>query len=223
MARSAGISGVGVAAATAGALLMYAGIRDVPILDALRQVTGGSLPKGNSAIDGTATATATAARAALDSSAGSGGTTAAGGIAQASAVTGGAFPELATAALRYRGVPYVWGGASPTGLDCSGLVQLAFGDCGIKAPRTTYQQQPWKSLVTIPAASASAGDLVFWPGHVAIVVSPGTVVHAPRPGKVVEVVPVGSAGPRGQSPVFKRYVGAKAKTAAPAAPKTAQV
>lgn len=215
---STGISGVGVAAASAGALLMYAGIRDVSVLDALRQVTSGSLPEGNRATQGTPGASTSAARAVLEGGSSAGGITG----ATPAVAAGGGLTQLAQAALRYRGVPYKWGGTTPAGLDCSGLVQLAFHDIGIAAPRTTYQQQPWKALVTIPAASAAAGDLVFWPGHVAIVVAPGTVVHAPRPGKVVEVVPVGSAGPRGQTATFKRYRGATPK--APAAPpKTAQV
>jgi cell wall-associated NlpC family hydrolase len=214
MARNAGISGVGVAAATTGALLMYAGIRDVSVLDTLREVTGGKLPEGNRAREGQPSAAASAARAALAGGA-SGGTS--GGVIPA--VTGGSLPELANAALRYRGVPYRFGGNTPSGLDCSGLVQLSFADIGIQAPRTTYTQQPWRALRTIDASQAGAGDLVYWPGHCAIVVSPGTVVHAPRTGRTVEVVPVGSAGPRGLTPVYKRYVGAKPK----AKPKTAQV
>lgn len=198
---SPGISGAGVAIATAGGLLMFAGIRDVPVLDALRQVVGGQLPEGNKATEGQPTAGTTAARAALDSAN-------AGGVASATPAvlgTGGGLPQLAQAAFRYQGVPYKWGGNTPAGLDCSGLVQLSFSDIGIKAPRTTYQQQPWKALSKISASQAGAGDLVFWPGHVAIVVSSGMVIHAPRPGKVVEVVPVGSAGPRGATPTYRRY------------------
>lgn len=210
MARSAGISGVGVAAATAGALLMYAGIRDVSVLETLREVTSGKLPEGNK--NRQSSTTATAARAALNTTGSAG--VPSGGIVQTSGA--GGFKALADAALRYRGVPYKWGGATAAGLDCSGLVQLAFRDNGIEAPRTTYQQIAWRALTRIDASQAGAGDLVFWPGHVAIVVSPGTVVHAPRPGKSVEVVPVGSAGPRGQTPTYRRYAGAKA------APKTAR-
>lgn len=205
MAQSAGISGLGVAAATAGSLLMYAGIRDVSLLDALRQVTGGSLPKGNA--DGKGAPAVAAAQAVLHGGGASAGTAVpAGGTAVAA---GPGFPALAQAALRYKGLPYVWGATGPDSFDCSGLVQRAFADVGVKAPRTTYQQQPWRALAPITAAQASAGDLVFWPGHVAIVVAPGMVVHAPRPGKTVEVAPVGSAGPRGQSAVYKRYIGAK--------------
>lgn len=212
-AKQAGISGFGVAAATAGALLMYAGIRDVPVLTALREVTGGRLPEGNRAREGEPSPSATAARAVLDR-AGSSGTS--GGIVQ-TGTSGGGLPELAQAALRYKGRPYVLGAVGPNSFDCSGLVMRAFADIGIQSPRTTYTQQPWRALTRISAAEAGAGDLVFWPGHVAIVVAPGTVVHAPRPGKVVEVVPVGSAGPRGTTATYKRYTGAKPKSK----PKTA--
>lgn len=192
------ISGLGVAIAAAGAFLVYVGIRDVPVLQGLREITSGHLPEGKT---GSAEATAvTAARARLDASARpSGGPT----TAPAAASHGG----LAAAALRYRGVPYRWGGESPTGLDCSGLVQLAFRDIGIKAPRTTYTQQPWSALRTIPADQARRDDLVFWPGHVAIMIGPGQVVHAPRPGTVVRVESVATAGPRGTRPTYKRYVG----------------
>lgn len=212
--RSAGISGVGVATAAAGALLMYAGIRDVPLLTALRDVTGGRLPKGNAAKDHTGTsAAATAAFAALhDESVGAGSSSA----VQVS-VSGGALPQLASAALAYRGVPYVLGGNTRAGMDCSGLVFRSFADIGITAPRTTYTQQPWRSLHTIDAAAAGAGDLVFWPGHVAIVVAGGTVIHSPRPGRTVEIVPIAQAMPKGSpKPVYKRY-------GAAAPPKSAQV
>lgn len=215
MARSTGISGVGVGMAAAGALLMYAGIRDVAVLQALREVTGGTLPEGNKAAEGQPTAAVTAAQAALKG-------TAAGGVTSAvpATATGGS-SSLAQAALRYRGVPYRWGGTTSSGLDCSGLVQLAFGDIGIKAPRTTYQQQAWRAVTRITAAQATTGDLVFWPGHVAIMVSPGMVIHAPRPGKVVQVVPVGSAGPRGTTATYRRYGAAAAGTTTK--PKSAQV
>lgn len=211
MASSAGISGIGVATATAGALLMYAGIRDVAILDALREVTGGTLPKGNAESEGQVSASVAAAQAVMAGSAG-------GAASAVPAVAGGGTSRLAQAALRYLGVRYKWGGTTSAGLDCSGLVQLSFSDIGIKAPRTTYQQQPWKALHTISADQAAAGDLVFWPGHVAILVSPGTVVHAPHPGTVVRTESVANAGPRGQRATYKRYGGSGATSPGPAAP-----
>lgn len=201
MARSPGISGIGVGAATLGGLLIYAGVQDLSLLETLRTMTSGRLLKGEPKEEGAGT---TAARAALAGGAASAGS---GGVVQA--VTGGAFPQLATAALKYKGVPYKWGGTTPSGFDCSGLVQYAYGQLGISAPRTTGPQQLWSKHKTISASDAGAGDLVFWPGHVAIVVAPGTVVHAPGTGKLVRTEAVATAGPRGTSPTYKRYVGAK--------------
>ncbi|MER6059479.1 C40 family peptidase [Streptomyces albidoflavus] len=203
MAAGPGVSGIGVAAITAGALLMYAGIQDLSILDTLRTITSGKLPKAEPKEEGPGT---TAARAAL---VGGGGTAGGSGVIQAGATGAGPFPQLAQAALSHRGVPYRWGGTTPAGFDCSGLVQYAYKQLGITAPRTTGPQQVWSQHKTIPAASAGAGDLVFWPGHVAIVVAPGTVVHAPGTGKLVRTEKVETAGPRGTSPTFKRYVGPK--------------
>lgn len=203
---------MGIGIATAGAYLMYVGINDVTLVQGLRDITGGTLPHKGGA-GGVDQSAATTGGSALDRARArlSGGTAAGAGAAAGAlptSVTGGPNAALAQAALKYRGVPYRWGGTDPrTGLDCSGLVVVSFADIGIKAPRTTYTQQPWSALRTISASQAGAGDLVFWPGHVAIVVSPGMVVHAPRPGKVVEVVPVGQAGPRGASATYKRYVG----------------
>ncbi|MFE4960423.1 C40 family peptidase [Streptomyces sp. NPDC056653] len=212
MPKSAGISGAGIAMATAGGYLMYCGIKDVALAQGLRDLTSGTLPQGAAATSGGAVERA-AFRLAGGGGAAAGGGTA--GAVQAGAVSGGPHPELARAALAYLGVRYVWGGTTPNGLDCSGLVQLAFHDIGVSAPRSTYTQEPWTQLQTISAGQAGAGDLVFWPGHVAIVTAPGTVVHAPHPGTVVRTEQVGRAGPVGMSPTYKRYIGAaKPRTAA---------
>ena len=111
---------------------------------------------------------------------------------------------------------YRLGGASRDGIDCSALVQVAFRDgIGVLPPRTTYTQVKWNQLRKVPREDAGPGDLAFWPaggspGHVAIVVDDGrTVIHAPRPGKVVEVVPIGSAFTGGLKPDVYRYVGKK--------------
>ncbi|WP_326829329.1 C40 family peptidase [Streptosporangium sp. NBC_01810] len=102
-----------------------------------------------------------------------------------------------TAAIGKLGRPYVWGAEGPDSFDCSGLVQWAYAQAGIKVPRVTHQQ--FVSGPQIPLAQAQPGDLLFWrhdptnPGyvsHVAIYWGDGKMLHAPRTGDVVKLVPV---------------------------------
>lgn len=199
--QGGGISGVAVGMATAGAFLLYIGIQGVPVREGLKSLVSGSLPQGAPKAGG-AVASAEAALAQGAGAAGSG----------AGSPTG-AGSKLAQAALAYRGVPYMTGGQSRKGMDCSGLVVKAFQDAyGITPPRTTYVQVVWKQLKPVPAGQMAAGDLCFWPaigppGHVAIAISATEVIHAPRPGKVVEVVPVSRAFVGGARPLVLRYTG----------------
>ncbi|MEU4534939.1 C40 family peptidase [Streptosporangium sp. NPDC023825] len=102
-----------------------------------------------------------------------------------------------TAAIGKLGRPYVWGAEGPDTFDCSGLVQWAYEQAGIKVPRVTHQQ--FVSGPQIPLSQAQPGDLLFWrhdptnPGyvsHVAIYWGDGKMLHAPRTGDVVKLVPV---------------------------------
>ncbi|MBB2913412.1 hypothetical protein FHS43_004716 [Streptosporangium becharense] len=102
-----------------------------------------------------------------------------------------------TAAIGKLGRPYVWGAEGPDTFDCSGLVQWAYAQAGVKVPRVTHQQ--FVSGPQIPLAEAQPGDLLFWrhdptnPGyvsHVAIYWGDGKMLHAPRTGDVVKLVPV---------------------------------
>ncbi|GAA4202621.1 hypothetical protein GCM10022252_59090 [Streptosporangium oxazolinicum] len=102
-----------------------------------------------------------------------------------------------TAAIGKLGRPYVWGAEGPDSFDCSGLVQWAYAQAGIKVPRVTHQQ--FVSGPQVPLAQAQPGDLLFWrhdptnPGyvsHVAIYWGNGKMLHAPRTGDVVKLVPV---------------------------------
>ena len=94
-------------------------------------------------------------------------------------------PEAASIALRYLGVPYVWGGSSPSGFDCSGLVMYVYAQLGISLPHYTVAQ--WSS--TIPVSSPQPGDLVFFDGlgHVGIYIGGGQFVDAPHTGSVVRI------------------------------------
>jgi len=73
--------------------------------------------------------------------------------------------------------PYLWGGGSRKGIDCSGLVQLALNACGVNCPRDTDMQE--ESVGNrVKLTEARKGDLVFWRGHVGILSEDDTLIHA---------------------------------------------
>lgn len=89
-------------------------------------------------------------------------------------------PSAATplsVARLFAGAPYVWGGRTPDGVDCSGLVQAALNACGITCPRDSDQQLAALGAAVAFAARA-AGDLVFFPGHVGILADGDRLFHA---------------------------------------------
>ena len=99
-------------------------------------------------------------------------------------------PERAAAeALKLVGAPYRYGGASPKGFDCSGLVQYSYRQAGISLPHQTEQQRHLGKRVA--PADLRPGDLGFFDqqgkknGHVAIYIGKGEIVHAPSSGKRV--------------------------------------
>jgi cell wall-associated NlpC family hydrolase len=100
---------------------------------------------------------------------------------------GAGHPEAAQIALRYLGVPYVWGGSSPGGFDCSGLVMYVYAQLGISLAHYTGAQ--WSETEPIPLSSAQPGDLIFFNGlsHVGIYLGNGQMVDAPHTGSVVRV------------------------------------
>lgn len=87
-------------------------------------------------------------------------------------------PDFTAVAERFLGVPYLWGGKSAFGLDCSALVQTALGAAGIAAPRDTDMQERALGEAVDPAGPLRRGDLAFWRGHVGVLRDPDTLLHA---------------------------------------------
>jgi peptidoglycan DL-endopeptidase CwlO len=96
-------------------------------------------------------------------------------------------PEAAAIAARYLGVPYRWGGASPSGFDCSGLVMYVYAQLGISLPHYTVAQ--YHMGVAVSRSQLQPGDLVFFDGlgHVGIYIGQNQFIHAPHTGDVVKV------------------------------------
>ncbi|MDX6402275.1 MAG: peptidoglycan DL-endopeptidase CwlO [Gaiellaceae bacterium] len=90
-------------------------------------------------------------------------------------------------AMRYLGVPYVWGGSSPRGFDCSGLVAYVFAQIGVSLPHSSYAMYGMGTPVSI--SQLQPGDLVFFTGasHMGIYIGGGQFIHAPHTGDVVKI------------------------------------
>jgi cell wall-associated NlpC family hydrolase len=90
-------------------------------------------------------------------------------------------------AMRYLGVPYRWGGASPSGFDCSGFIMYVFAQIGVSLPHNAAAQYGYGSPVS--RDQLEAGDLVFFNGlgHAGIYVGGGNFIHAPHTGDVVKI------------------------------------
>lgn len=95
-------------------------------------------------------------------------------------------------AMRFLGVPYLWGGRSSLGIDCSGLVQVALAQAGIAAPRDTYLQVEAVGELVGRAGDVAMkrGDIVFFPKHVGFMVDGETLIHANVAAMAVSLDPV---------------------------------
>jgi len=74
------------------------------------------------------------------------------------------------------GKPYCWGGAGPSCFDCSGLVETAWRHAGVALPRTSEAMS--RQLPEVPLLEARAGDVLYWPGHVALYAGDGKIIDA---------------------------------------------
>ncbi len=98
------------------------------------------------------------------------------------------YSHVVAIALQYLGVPYVWGGSSPsTGFDCSGFIMYVFAQVGVSLPHHAASQYSYGTPV--PFEQIAAGDLVFFSGlgHAGIAIGGGQFVHAPHTGDVVRI------------------------------------
>jgi peptidoglycan DL-endopeptidase CwlO len=104
-------------------------------------------------------------------------------------VPSGHYSGVVGIAMQYLGTPYVWGGASPSGFDCSGLVMYVFAQVGVSLPHYTVGQYNYPNAVSVPRNELQPGDLVFFAGlgHVGIYVGGGQFIHAPHTGDVVRI------------------------------------
>ncbi|MBB3952755.1 C40 family peptidase [Aureimonas jatrophae] len=102
-------------------------------------------------------------------------------------------PDVVAVGELFMGVPYLWGGKSALGIDCSGLVQLALAQAGIEAPRDTDLQFRDLGTALPEGARLQRGDLAFWPGHVGMMLDGERLLHANAHHMMTAVEPLAEA------------------------------
>lgn len=183
-ARSAGISGLAVALAAAGGLLLWTGIANRPVINALQDVLQGKPPGTSGSPTGPALSEVSTA---LDEGVKRGAFRQTPGKIAKRAASGDAIDVFVNTALAQKGKPYVWGAAGPNAFDCSGLVTFALKRAGLDdTRRVTAQYLVWDGAFTVDRNQCRRGDLVCWSGHIGIALGIDRMVHAPSAGRPVQ-------------------------------------
>ena len=128
-------------------------------------------------------------------------------------------PDPVSVAGMFAGTPYLWGGNSAFGIDCSGLVQAAWNACALACPGDSDQQQAALGAVQAPGTRYRRGDLLFWKGHVALCLDEARMIHATAHAMAVISEPIAPAIARikaqGGGPVLAHKRPAETAPAAP--------
>ncbi|MCB1005278.1 MAG: C40 family peptidase, partial [Acidimicrobiales bacterium] len=130
-----------------------------------------------------------------DTGGGTGGTTPTSGTTPTPAPPAAGASGAVAAAMSMQGVPYRWGGADPSGFDCSGLMMWAWARAGRSLPHSSAAQ--YSSTRRVAASDLQPGDLVFYGSpihHVGMYIGGGMIVHAPHSGDVVRTASLGYVG-----------------------------
>lgn len=101
--------------------------------------------------------------------------------------------DVISIAARYVGVPYVYGGTTPDGFDCSGFTAYVYGQLGISLPHSSSAQGSMGTKVS--RDEAQPGDLIWTPGHISIYAGDGMQIDAPRPGETIQFRKIWQSNP----------------------------
>ncbi|WP_342108500.1 C40 family peptidase [Methylobacterium sp. SI9] len=117
-------------------------------------------------------------------------------------------PDYAATAMRLVGTPYLWGGRTTLGLDCSGLAQLCLDMAGLPCPRDAdMQERALGQALPLDFAGLRRGDLVFWRGHMGLMLDGETLIHANGHHMAVAVEPLADAVTRIQAHSYGAVTG----------------
>jgi hypothetical protein len=209
---SGGISGAGLALATGGGILLWSGLSGATPISILKTVAGGKAPPPIN-VGSPLKLLEDALGSVFSGFTSSLGAGVQGGL---SALTGVSYSatdlgtRIASSAASYVGkVPYKWGGADPSGWDCSGMATYVLHHaCGLNLPSNTHtvtsEFYVWSGATTVPVSQAQPGDLICWLTHVAIAISPTECVGAENPSIGTTVGTFQNMGPGGETFIVRR-------------------